>query len=69
MHRNTSVLVWIPDNKENLASNDFWISITRDSISVTAIREGEVNFREYESFSTLCDDLHIREMANKPSGD
>ena len=59
-----SKLVWIPDNKENVVIDAFWISVTRDSIYVDAVRRGETYIRKYESFAALCDDLHIREMAD-----
>ena len=62
--RSTSKLVWIPYNKENVAFDAFYISVTRDSIHAHSVRGGEKAIRKYESFAALCDDLHIRNLAD-----
>jgi hypothetical protein len=63
--RNKPKLVWVPNQEKNLATYAFSIHVARNSIYVTGERAGgQRTFREYESFSALCDDLHACELAN-----
>ena len=54
MHRDPSVLVWLPDYEKDLAPDAIMVHGTGNTIYLDLLREGARNIREYVSQGEVC---------------
>lgn len=67
--RDSSVVVWLPDEETYMAADAISLYITGTTICIEYVREGEANFRKHESLSEAYDDAAICIVVNRTRED
>ena len=69
MHRNPSILVWLPYNETYLVADAISVRITRDSVLINTVRKRKIDIREYVTFPTARNNKDVCFLVNTISKD